>query len=879
MNGRMLIIIGDEAIRTVIKSSPVRPRAAAGAAVAGVAIRTEPAPVLLDRLRDRDVQVILITSDSSTYEQVQPYVTRDPLHVQAVHLGKYAALTPECWHAPGLVTREQEPFLYDDLGRYAAGNDAGAVSIADGAARVFFTSAVRQALDRAMTREMTRPLLHGEEANTRVTVLASAFRCTGCGATPPILAEIVAAAQRVLGRAQVEIDVIIATQSVEHAGEDGRKAAVGRRALLSTLELAEGAGMAVGPALSLPPGRLGVIFEVGAPGLNRGMLPDDQQARQALALILELYALGPVSVLVDSRRMHTMEDYLPQRTSTGADVGRRRRFAGLGALEVLWTPAAGRDYLAAHLLAGLPPPATTPGPVHDLLPPVRQWVATAVRERVKTALAGVLPPAREVNADTEVVEPVRARMWRVAEAQLPGLAAEAIAKVQDQVELERLGELSTRPFAADRYAALTAEASAVPPLCSPEALQNDLNGRLKARLGEPERRLRDAAGRRWGRSGAVESALPETEAAVRMASGQIEALFTDQVMAMVGGVCGKWATAQLAQVVAALAEATQLTEPAERGRFDETLARTEIARGDTPAGHRFSVPPAPGVVRAYAAAVDGVLFTVDGRVSEHFWSRFGSWCSLHPEALPEKGAAATAAAVRAVARAVAEEVLPDTVTLADLYRVGGQSLPVTDWEHQAQPRVKASPAARPAVETMIEAPATLVNAPEWNALDRLHRATGSDAYRIRMLRCAYGYTFESLLRGDGDDFAAMLGDAAATAPTPVVEQAIRDRLIPALMTPAAAPDVDPPFPMAEVGPGGPPPAAPNGGLPAPEEARPQLWRVPAVEQPAGVAAPPVDFLPSGPPRLPDFFPVQGARPVVRDFMGSTPPTSTDEPAA
>lgn len=321
----IVIVVGDEGIRLVLEQ-------------------------LLDLLSSTGVQVVAVTSDRRTVRHLTPVVSRDPLHVQVVELDKYEGITEHGLNDDRLLTADQRQFLFDDPVLYAAGSDTGAVTRPEAAARTFLSRGLKRALERALKRATSRPHAHGI-LKVRVLVIATTYRNTGSGALAVLLGSFNVVSEEFRRLARIELDVITGAQSVYHAGVEGLYAGIGRRAAHTELTVAEELGVPVGPGLTVPKSLVTHVIEVGAPGLHQGVIDDEEQARRALALTVRAYLAGATGEAIASQRPFSSSVVV----QVHAESGVRTRFSGMGAVEVVFEPEAARDYLAAHMLAALPP--------------------------------------------------------------------------------------------------------------------------------------------------------------------------------------------------------------------------------------------------------------------------------------------------------------------------------------------------------------------------------------------------------------------------------------------------------------------------------------------------------------------------------------------
>ena len=227
-----------------------------------------------------------------------------------------------------------------------------------------------------------------------------------------------------------------------------------------------------------------------------------------------------------------------------------------------------------------------------------------------------------------------------------------------------------------------------------------------------------------------------------------------------------------------------------RRRHENGKGRQASPSG-TPTG-AYSVPPGGGVVRAYAAAREPGLLDSEALPGRSFWPAFGSWLAARRWLAPEQGPAAMEQALRAFVDGLAEDLLPDELTLADLYRTTGRPLDAGTWRRLASPRVTAHPEAQPIrTDSVVELPVELSTDPAWSALGDARRRIGEDARRILIATIATGFSLGELLRGDlGPLDAAVLGELAERAGTPVLAEALR-RHLPAMLRVVEPPSLGP----------------------------------------------------------------------------------------
>jgi hypothetical protein len=241
----------------------------------------------------------------------------------------------------------QRPYCFAAAPYYYRGGPDGASSRADAALRVVASAelarALRAALDQAHRQGSGR-------LTVQVLVVASAYRMTGSGGVAPLVALVEDLLRGYAGQADHVVDVLVATASVNVAGDRARaQARQGRTGAVAELGLATSRPAVAGPRACRALGELvGHVYELGAP-VGSGRLADEAEASRAIELAVRVLLDGPLAAEREAARPHS-------RDVTWRDAGTRALFAGLGALEVAYDAGTARRALAGRLLATLSGP-------------------------------------------------------------------------------------------------------------------------------------------------------------------------------------------------------------------------------------------------------------------------------------------------------------------------------------------------------------------------------------------------------------------------------------------------------------------------------------------------------------------------------------------
>ena len=328
MDKQIVILMGDSAIKSALDDG-----------------------LILD-LIVRGSQVILISSDHSMISGAEEFVHRYPLFVQLVELAKSEAVTEAGWNDPSLLSDAQRSFRYDERELYRAGSSAGAQTRPDAALRAILVRQLGAAFWQAL-RQAAIQVIAEEAVKVYIVIVDTTYRMTGSGAFVPAIGRLQAVSGGFADQIeQLRVDVLVGARSVETGEPAASHARFGRLAAYAELVLAEERQITVGPELTLRPDFIANVIEIGAPGRGNGMIEDEIQARRALALAVRCYLTGGVGEELKSHYPFLTE----QVTARVPATGERRRFAGLGAVEIVLEPRAAAEYFVAYVLCNLPPP-------------------------------------------------------------------------------------------------------------------------------------------------------------------------------------------------------------------------------------------------------------------------------------------------------------------------------------------------------------------------------------------------------------------------------------------------------------------------------------------------------------------------------------------
>lgn len=305
---------------------------------------------LVDDLVRSKAQVILVTSQEEMARGHARLVTGHPNEAQVVMLPKPPCVTEAGWDDATLLSPDQRPFRYEELGLYLAGSSAGAQTRPDGAIRVVFSRDLPDRLWRALNRVCVRRT-DGGKVTVRILVIVTTVRRTGSAALAPNLGHLQRQLEQFADAAEFEVDILAGTRSVTKLEPEGGYARIGRLTAFAELALAEETDVSVLTGLGLRRDLVTHCYEVGSPGRGQGLIPDEVQARRALALAARALASGGIGGAIRARGPYTGGEARAVRKGTQE----RQRFSGLGVAEIRLEPAAARADLAAHLLANLPP--------------------------------------------------------------------------------------------------------------------------------------------------------------------------------------------------------------------------------------------------------------------------------------------------------------------------------------------------------------------------------------------------------------------------------------------------------------------------------------------------------------------------------------------
>lgn len=405
------------------------------------------------------------------------------------------------------------------------------------------------------------------------------------------------------------------------------------------------------------------------------------------------------------------------------------------------------------------------------------------RTAAHNALDGVLPSVKEVQPEIDMVTVVtgalrRAREWAEDEAVTGhGGAVPLLLQVQDAIALLRKAELRQNPFATDVYASAEALLAALPDQVSVAICDDRILAACRRILASGAAALRAGASKRfWGRDGAVQAALETLRVGVPVVRRDAEAMIAGRLLGLLAETLAP-ALAIWQQQISASADAIAALRAARRVKLQEAAETSAVARGVTEAGHLFSRPPGRAVLHAYAVSRRGGLLDGGARPTARLWLDFGGWLADGDCFAPEEGPTTTERALGEYLALLAEEIFPDQITLAALYRGAGIPLPVNDWEELAAPRIKVGLAQVDTLSyTVVEAPAELIGAEEWNSLSTPDIVAGVDPQRVTIARHIHRHTLADLVRGDADDLGTAIEEIAAEAGTPVMAEAARRHL-------------------------------------------------------------------------------------------------------